>query len=1389
MAKILLTIQADNKATESVKALNAEVRVLSQTLSSIKVNKNLTAQINALTKHYTALAKAQAKIIANNNKQAISDEKVKQQQAKTAQQVANAAAAQARLEKAQGKTSATTEQLQRKFANLLSTIKSIKNAYPEGTFEKIEQSVRANLQAAKDGSKSVDELGNAYSTLSKDVAVAKAETDKVTTAVVKSGDSIASLAKKFLLWQVTATLVMQPIRLLQNALTSINETLVKTEDAVIALQRVLPTGSATNDEISSRLYKVAQDYGQTFENVSQIATNFARTGMSWADTIKATEAAVLALNVAELDATEASEGLISILTQFGMTADQLTEIVDKLNKAADRNPVTTEKLLTALQRTGAAAKNANITLDETIGIITTLSKATNRSGENLGTAVNSLIQFSSKESSLNTFAKFGGDVETAVEKFRAGAGSILEIWEELGEVIQDRQGEAESILGGGLFNNEEWAALNDELKEALGESYADVTDIYNTASVFRRNYFVALLNDMDNVKKVTGEIADAAGYSQSENEKYLNTYTAKLNSLKAQWQDLANDEQGILGFKKNLVDIGGGILTVINYTGKLNTVFLLAGAAINKLIGAKVADSIATQITSWSRLSRIVHAEAIPSIIDYSTEIKRLKIEILTAVDSEMLLAKQTELLALKQQRLASIFKNVSSAIGTALLVFSAINAIQGAIDQTEEDRVEKEQEELRKIHEKISASLEAVEANKSLAQSTSDYAATVEELRKTLESSTSAESEKQAAQAQLLSIQNNLIDSNASYAGSLDLINGKLAEQLGLVEKMSEEQLRQQAKDFMDENFGQKDDVEKLVGQGSTSVELLNGSAFNNDKNKKLVKELIAKAQEQGIELGLDNYVNAPTWFNPIVSAEEAIRDAANGKGFDLWKFLGFNYKAEQWTGESSTGVTLEGTLEERIESLKNFRQLIIDNYSDWGWAETDAEAYVDRLDAAFAELNSEENQNAIAWAKKEQAAEDFYNHVIDEETFLERFYGITKKTADKTEDWHNNIAKVKDEYDDLIKALEKLRDAEKESLELEERKQAVLEAQKALENARNEATVRRYNEATGQWEWQTDEKAIAEAEKSLEKARDELEKQAYKTIIDQLENNTATNEGLNNLLDGLVSFLGDDFITAIKAAILGSTNVDLNKPVNETSNAESNPQENASSTTSKKPEAQDIHVLKNSDGSYATGKGIDKENIGDNGSVEWNGKKYRIENGGEVTDSELIALVKELGFPDRTIFTYKGSIYGVLDGGIVRLQARANSYGDKSKSGYKALSDAATSEFGSYDSGGIASGMGYMPKATDRPETVNNPDLTAKILSPVSNEQFHQYVRDMGILFETARQYAQSPVIERAGGNTDNSVNNSGQVIMNGVSIGADKRGASLDEILALGGIIPNV
>lgn len=463
-----------------------------------------------------------------------------------------------------------------KLNNMLTAISNVEGRYPAGTFDQLKADIKSQILAVEGLKESVSSSsGNMQEFIDKEQAAEqstkdlngrfaelKAGVDHTTPSVGTLGEKFGNLVERYAKFYASSLLVRKPLQLIQSALADVGETLVKTEDAVIELNRVLDDPQPTQ-EVANRLYDIAYAYGSTFENASTIASNFARSGRSWNESLQATEAALLAMNVAELNATEASDGLLSIIAQFDMKTSDLIDVVDKLNKTADKNPVSTQKLLQAIQRAGSAAKNANVSFDQTLGLITAISEATNRSGQNIGTAVNSLIQYSTKN--VDVFATLSKESEEMVEKFKLGLVSIVDVWNQVAKDIHnDKEARDNIITALGTDGLEE---LSSTLHDELGDLVSEIDGVYNVANTYRKNYFIALLDNMDRYMKVQEQLTDYQGYSQEENEKYMETYTAKVNQLNDAWQKLANDEQGILGFKKLLVDIGIDAVDLVDNMG------------------------------------------------------------------------------------------------------------------------------------------------------------------------------------------------------------------------------------------------------------------------------------------------------------------------------------------------------------------------------------------------------------------------------------------------------------------------------------------------------------------------------------------------------------------------------------------------------------------------------------------------------------------------------------------------------------------------------------------------------------------------------------------------------------------------------------------------------
>ena len=365
------------------------------------------------------------------------------------------------------------------------------------------------------------------------------------------------------------------------AITTIKET----EDAVVSLQRVLNDESIGKGRMTEELYDIAVEYGRTFEEVAEVSQQFVQAGNDWTDAVELTRGTMLALNTAELDVTQSTEGLIAIMAQWGLEAEDYADVIDKINITADDFAVTSEKIVAALQRSSSSAKNANISLEETIGIITALAEATGRSGENIGTALNSLIIYTSKASALETFAEIGSDaMKQVVKDYQQGAVSIYKVWEQLSKEVSNLSAQQQSMLFESADFQELAATLETELK-----------DVYGAAGTYRQNYFIALLNDMGRAKEAVENMADAEGYSVQENQKYMESLTAYFNQFKAVMAELAvqaGDSGMVLEFLKQLIQAGIGIGELVKSLGGIVPLLTAVGTAFVFINQQKISKNI-----------------------------------------------------------------------------------------------------------------------------------------------------------------------------------------------------------------------------------------------------------------------------------------------------------------------------------------------------------------------------------------------------------------------------------------------------------------------------------------------------------------------------------------------------------------------------------------------------------------------------------------------------------------------------------------------------------------------------------------------------------------------------------------------------------------------------
>ena len=397
--------------------------------------------------------------------------------------------------------------------------------------------------------------------------------------VAKSTESLYDKISKY----ASTYLIYQGFNMLKQAAAETIEEMVNVEYQMIAIDRVLSESSLDIDHYRDKLMKLAYDYGNSFNNVADITLRLAQAGFNSQESIALTEKTLLALNTAELDATQATDDMVAVMAQWGLMTGTATEkaksygdIIDKINKVADNFPTTSSDIMDALKKVSSAFNLAGADIDETIATIVAAEKASQRGGKVIGTALSNITQQLKAEKKLDLAEQLGLNFFKDAKKTEFKP--IMEIFQEMADRME-------------------------QLKSQGKESSTEMQQLLELFTVFRRNIGASLLGEMaggeeSTYMQVYKTSIESVGYSLQENEKYMKSakaaqeqFNTTLLQLKtAVWDNgledvfrsmlmLGNDVTKTIKF---LIDTFGSIPTAIG-------VATMAMTAFNKQLKVQVS--------------------------------------------------------------------------------------------------------------------------------------------------------------------------------------------------------------------------------------------------------------------------------------------------------------------------------------------------------------------------------------------------------------------------------------------------------------------------------------------------------------------------------------------------------------------------------------------------------------------------------------------------------------------------------------------------------------------------------------------------------------------------------------------------------------------------------
>lgn len=402
------------------------------------------------------------------------------------------------------------------------------------------------------------------------------------------------------------TAIQKGTMLAEEAFEETFRTLKSIEDQIVNITRVFSDANLDMQQFSQSMFDLSTSYGRSFEDASEVVLRFAQAGEDASDSLKLAESTLLALNTAELDVENSTNSLIGIMQQWKLENEDFPFLIDKINYAADNYAVTSQDLVDGLLRSSSTAKNANIAFDETIGLLVAMREASGRTGKEVGVALNSLITFTQKAQTDGTLEGMG--INVYADAAKTSLKGVLDIWEELSEKVKSggsemvdslmSQAEAAGLMSEEIANyaglTEELAQIQELESQATQQNISDLEkqEIYELAKTYRRNYFIALLENFNKVQEVANDLQNAEGHSMQENAKYMETLTAKYEQFKVSLQELAYQagEAGLMDLAKDVLTLATNFNEFLKSVGGAETALKILLGIIIQLKAAKIAE-------------------------------------------------------------------------------------------------------------------------------------------------------------------------------------------------------------------------------------------------------------------------------------------------------------------------------------------------------------------------------------------------------------------------------------------------------------------------------------------------------------------------------------------------------------------------------------------------------------------------------------------------------------------------------------------------------------------------------------------------------------------------------------------------------------------------------
>jgi len=327
---------------------------------------------------------------------------------------------------------------------------------------------------------------------------------------------------------------------------------VDVERQMIEINSILGLTSKQLGEFSSDIFSAANSVSVSFADASKAALEFARQGLSVEETLRRTRDSLILARVAGMDFSDSAMAITAALNSFSNEVIKSTDLVDRLTNADANFAVSAGDLAEAIKRVGSSAADANVSLNETIALVTAAQQTTSRGGAVIGNSFKTIFTRLSRGSVLNDLEALGISTKNA----SGDTLPLIQVLKNLSSVYESLGSSQKSFVAelvGGVYQ------IN-ILKATLG-------DLGKSGSVFN---------------SVLRTVENSTGSAERRIDQLNQSLSARLNVTLNRTIELA----AAIG-NKTIAPVFKGVLGDVN-----NTLRTVSESVSGEDIGSKIADGM-----------------------------------------------------------------------------------------------------------------------------------------------------------------------------------------------------------------------------------------------------------------------------------------------------------------------------------------------------------------------------------------------------------------------------------------------------------------------------------------------------------------------------------------------------------------------------------------------------------------------------------------------------------------------------------------------------------------------------------------------------------------------------------------------------------------------------